>query len=784
MQKIEDVIYLIDSEEKEKTKSFIFRYINRWPWFITLIILGVLVGFFKYKNTPNTFLITSRILVEGNVNDINSVLAFNNLPQDGTNNTNKENKIQILRSFSLYRNTIENLKWDYSWYRKRLMYNEDLYKNEPFELKFSAESTNAKNVAIEITPVDGSQFNVSIKDETYMNGFPQKIEINENVKFGEPFKNEFFNFTLNKGKHFSEETYVLVFNDIDVLTSGYLQRTNISSDEEKSDIISISIQGQAKQREADFINELVSVLIEFGMENKFESSKNTVEFIDSQLDKLKNSLDTAEDNISSYRKNNQAMDLGQEAQTVYNQLEEIEKEQYLTNLQLDFYTNAQQNIDDAKKMEEVVNPSVVGISDENLTSMLTSLRDLYRRKEVLSYSVQDKNPSYILLEKEIKVARNALEQTLKNQQKVTELKMQSLNNRYNSIQGKLKRLPDREKQLIGVQREFNLSNEFYTYMLQKKTEASISKASITPEIRIIDKAIVEAATYVGPNLVLNVAAGLIGGSVIPFIFITLMGFFNNKIENVYEIERGIKIPVFDGIMSHKYKVKLPVINHPRSGIAESFRGLKTNINTLLDQTGPKIITINSLIPGEGKSFISSNLSAVISKTNKKVLLIGADLHKPTLHNYLGIKESFGLVDYLKDEKKIEDIINSTSIPNLFFIQTGLTTDNPSDLMDSKKFEKLIEKSRTMFDYVIIDNAPLLLVPDAILISQFADIVLFILRINFSHKGQIKEINKIVEFNKIGLSAVVINSTPESGYAYGYGSRKKYWKKGYGEFKGK
>jgi capsular exopolysaccharide synthesis family protein len=283
---------------------------------------------------------------------------------------------------------------------------------------------------------------------------------------------------------------------------------------------------------------------------------------------------------------------------------------------------------------------------------------------------------------------------------------------------------------------------------------------------------------------INVAAGLVGGGIIPFIIITLFIFFNNKIETVHEVERGVKIPVFEGIMRHKYKTKLPVVHHPRSGIAESFRGLKTNINTILEKTDSKVISINSLIPGEGKSFISSNLSAVLSKTNKRILLIGADLHKPTLHEFLGIKESFGLSNYLNNEKSLDDIIAPTSIPNLSFIQTGDIPENPSDLLDSMKFEKLIEQTRKLFDYIIIDNAPLLLIPDAILTSQFSDIVLFILRINYSHKSQIKQINKIVEFNKIESAAVVLNDMPESGYGYGYGYgyRKKYWKKGYGEFK--
>ena len=782
MERIEEIIKLMDSKEGEKTTNLILKYTKRWPWFLGFCLFGILFGYFIFRNTPDTYQVSSKILVKGEEKELNSVLSFNNRTSNTRDNSNINNNFGILRSFTLYRKALENLGWDYSWYQKKLMYNADLYKNDPFELIIPADGTNAKNIPVEIRMINNTEYNIRIEGETWKNGYAQKIDIDENLKFGAAFSNDFFNFIINKGNGSLSETYILVFNNLDALTKRYLAKTSVYSEEENSDIITLMIEGEVRQKEADFLNELNNVLIEFWLENKYESSENSVKFIDSQLEKLKGSLGKAEENVSNYRKNNQAIDLGKEAQTVSENLHQIEQEQYLVQLQIDFYLNLQQYIGDAKKIEEMVNPSIVGITDENLTSMLTSLRELYKRKEVLSYSVQDKNPTLIIVDKEINVARNSLEATLKNQIQATELKMKSLNERYSAIQQKLIKLPDTEKKLIGVQRDFDLNNEFYTYMLQKKAEASISKASIAPEVQIIDPAIEAASKQTGPNLIMNIAAGFLGGGIIPFIFISLLLVFNNKIESIHEVENGTNLKVLEGIMRHKFKVKLPVIHHPRSGIAESFRGLKTNINTLVENTNAKVISINSLIPGEGKSFISSNLSAILSKTNKKVLLIGADLHKPTLHDFLDVKKSFGLSNYLNNEKSIEDIITETSVPNLFFIQTGSIPDNPSDLMDSIKFEKLMEQARKMFDYVVIDNAPLLLIPDAILTSQFSDISLFILRINYSHKAQIKQINKIVEFNKIENAAVVLNDMPESGYGYGYGYRKKYWKKGYGELK--
>ena len=781
MEKIEEIINLIDSHEKKQDKNFFLKYLKKWPYFVIFCMVGSILGYFYYRESPNTYQVASKILIKKDEGSINSVISFDNpvLASMG-NKTNIENQIGILKSYTLYKKALDNLNWETSWFRKELLYNAELYNNPPFELVIPPNGINAQNIPLEIVALNENEYRIIAKGETNLNGYPQEIDIDKVMRFGAPFLNEFFNFSINKRNGEIGETYYLNFNNLNSLTSRYLKKTDISLVDINSDLISIMIEGPNIQKEADFINELNDVFTQFGMENKNKSSEKSVEFIDSQLARIKQSLGTAEENFSNYRKNNQVMNLGQEAQVVYTRLEEIEQEQYLTQLQIDYYKDLEQYLDNSEKIDEMVNPSVIGITDVNLNGMLSRLRDLYSRRGVLSLSVQEKNPQLIVVEKEIKVTRDGLEETLKNQLKVTESKLESLKERYNTIQARLKKLPETERKLIGIQREFDLNNELYTYMLQKKAEASISKASIASEVQVIDRALVEAAVQTGPNMLINVTAGLIVGMMIPFAFITLLGFFNNKIETREEIEKGSKIPVLEGIIKHKYKVNLPVIHHPRSGIAESFRGLKSNLNAILERPGPKVVSINSLVPGEGKSFISSNFSAILTKSKKKVLLIGADLHKPTLHNFLGVKESFGLSNYFKDEKNFEEILSKTSVPNLSFIQSGPIPQNPSDLLDGVKFEKLIDQARKMFDYIIIDNAPLLLVPDAILTSSFSDISLFILRINYSHKEQIKQINKVIDFNRIKRSAIIINEAPDRGYGYG----NKYWKKGYGEYKHK
>lgn len=779
MENIEEIVQRLDLENENNFKNEIHKYIKKWYWFVLFGSIGFIVSFFIFKNSPYTYVVNSRVLVQIQNEEINSVLSFDDNSANSANrNMGIDNKIAILKSYSLFNRALQNLNWTTTWYQKELLFNKELYPNKPFEILIPHDAKNARGVEIEITALSEKEYHLLVKGEGYINGHSKNIDIDEVIQFGVPFVNDVFNFTLKPGNGTVGVTYELKFNNLSSLTNYYLGKTDISIYNQNSNLINISITGTNRQKEADFINELNRVFIQYGLENRNSSSEKSVEFIDSQISRIKSSLGSAEETYSAYRRNNNVMNMGQEAQMVSTQLKNIEQEQYLNQLQLDYYNNLLKYLDDSKKIEEIVNPSVVGITNSNLDNLLTNLRTLYGRKEVLSYSVRDKNPAFVLVEKEISIARDGLETMVKNQLNTAKDNKESLQERYNIVQSRLKKLPETEKRMIGIQRELNLNSELYTYLMQKRAEASISQASIAPEVKVLDDAMVETAKFVGPNLVRMVGVGVLGGLFIPFLTITLLSLLNSKIEKRDEIERYSQIPVFEGIIKHKYKDNLPVVKHPRSGIAESFRGLKSNLIALFDNPKCIVVAINSLIPGEGKSFIASNFSVILAKSNKKVLLIGADLFKPTLHKYFMLMETDGLGSFLKGEKEFEEIIINTNIPNLNFIQGGAIHQDPSDLTDTPRFEQLIETARNLYDYIIIDNPPLMLIPDTILSSRFSDISLFILRINFSHKDQIKQINRIVNFNKIQKSAIVINEVP--GRDYGYG--KKYWVKGYGEHK--
>lgn len=777
MEKIEDFLDSIESKDKEIRQNVILKYIKNWYWFLLFCILGAVGGFVVFKLTPASYKVQSRLLIPTEDNALSALLPFDSpiMPK----NQKIENQIGILQSFTLYKKALENLGWKTTFYSNQGYYWFELYENKPFEITVPNGAYNTSGFELEIVALNDFEFEITGDGEIFQDGANQKVQFKERGKFNSPFKNAHFEFVLDKKNCIPGEKYILFFNDFNQLTQNYLKSVKITLEDNKSELINVQLVGPNPKKSADFINELNQVFISFGMKKKNQTSENSINFIDTTLVGISNSLKNAELNLSNYRKDNKVLDMGTEATVIYQKLEEIENEKYLAKMRIDYYRNLQSYMGDAKKIKQMVNPSIIGVTDPGLTSLLPKLTDLYSKREVLSYSVEPNNPSLILLEKEIQNASNALLENLNNLLKNAEIEMQSMENRFAAIQARLEKLPDTERKLVSIQRDFTLNNELYTYMLQKKAEASISLASNIPQVQIIDDAMVEAAEQVGPNLMMNVIAGLGLGFVIPFIFILLADLFNTKLETIEEVSKLTKLPTLDGIIHSNYKNSLPVFNNPQSGIAESFRVLKVNLRNALNNPDKKVISVNSLVSGEGKSFISSNLASILSMgaNEKKVLLIEGDLRKPMLNGLFGKNGGIGLSSYLSHDNNFNEIVIETPYPNLFFIPAGDMPSNPTELLENGRFANFIEEARKRFDYVILDNAPVSLVPDGLMTSKHADANIFILRLNYSRKKEVREINKTIDVNGIKNAIIVINDAPNNRFGYG----NKYWKNGYGNY---
>jgi len=335
-------------------------------------------------------------------------------------------------------------------------------------------------------------------------------------------------------------------------------------------------------------------------------------------------------------------------------------------------------------------------------------------------------------------------------------------------------MPRTQRELLGIERKFKLNDAIYTFLLQKKAEAQIARASNTPDSEIVDKALIYNVSLIAPHRKVNYILSIIIGLVLPFLIIIVADFLNTKINEVKLVEDITGLPVLGHIHHNKTKSNAIIVDFPKSPIADSFRLVRTNLNFFAKGKKKLVLLITSSISGEGKSFSAINIASVYALFGKKTCLLGFDLRRPGLYKDFGLKNDKGITSYLINDAKIENIIQKTSIENLDLISSGPIPPNPVELIASDKTNELFEELKELYDYIIIDTAPLGVVTDSLLLFQYADVNIFTMRLRFTKKDIFITNLKSLESKEFSNVALLINDVKASDGAYAYSYKSKYY----------
>jgi len=779
MRKIESFSNTLEKEDSVAIKKFLHRLLRNSPWLLLSVCVGVLAAIVITKSLKPAYHSKALLLIKEEADP--NVMREGDVNQSLTKDININNHIGVLKSFSLNKQVLANLDWATTWYKTQLFRDKELYGDEPFIITMNREGKNAYDVPVHISMVDSLTYRVKVNDSFTYDGVNTSVNISETKKFGEAFNNRYFNFTVWKKAANPEGSYYFKFNDPHGQTVEYTSKLEVDTEESTSNLINIGLVDTDPKKTADYLNELCKVFIQFGLIEKNRKSSNTVKFIDNQLTGVIDTLNETGQNFTSFRAANQIINIGQEGDLITQKLGQLETERQEEQARLTYYQNLNNYMNDKEKMQQVIAPSVVGITDPTLTNLITRLTDLYNRREVLSYSVQEKNPSLVLVKNEIAMATQTLKENLTNLLNNSRITLSNLDRRIAGMRAQLQAYPKTEQELMNIQRTFDLNNELYTYLLKKRAEAAITHASNVSDAQVIDQAEESTATIISPNPVFNIVAGGLAGLTIPIFFMLIGAYFNDRINSAEEIEQLTSIQIVGNIVNNSHrKEPTPAIKYPRSALAESFRELRTNLRFLYKHENSKVISVNSVIPREGKSFTAVNLASMIAMNSMKVLLIDCDLRKPSLHKQFGCQNYSGLSTFLITQHEKQDIIQKTKIENLFLIAGGPVPPNPSEILETGRLEGLIKEARDEYDYIIIDNAPLSLVSDGIIISQFTDVNLFVLRQDYSEKGEVRFINHMHVNKSMKNAGIVLNDIHIRKHAQvGYYGAQYIYKHNYG-----
>ncbi len=770
-------------EDEIDIKRLFFLLLRKWYWLLICLVLGIAGAYFygKYQH-PKYVNDTSLVATESNKGfDIESM--FMPAMQQSMGSA-VLNEIAILQSYTLNHKAIESLNWRTAWYFKDLFIWNDLYLNEPFIVRELDEGKNAEGIMIEIRPVSDKQFKISAAGVTKAGNVVTEINFSETGTYGKPFKNKYFHFTLypkNDAVNLLGKQYRFQFLNINKTTYSYLKRINIDLTEKFGEVVKLSLEGIEPMRDIHYLNQLISVYLDLKLDQQTKTQKRSLEFIDEQLSGISESLSDAESTFTEFRSENQIIDITSQGSMVMEQLSEIEREKSQYQMQLDYFLNLQSYLGKDENVDKIVTPSVVGIQDPTLNALVMKLTELYSRRQVLSFSARENNPTLILINQEISQVNGQLRENLVNLIDNAKLTIKSLDKRYRRINNELNNLPQQEQELINIRRKYELTSEIYTFMLQRRTELEIALAGTVVDIQIVDPAMLERTVPTGTSKLLILLMGAFLGLFFPVLLILISDFFNSTIHFQEDVEKLTPLSIVGNVLHNTTKSELVVVKNPSAPITESYRTIRTNLSYKFTSANEKVIGLHSVSPAEGKTFNAVNLASIIAMNDKKTVLVGGDLRKPRLHKIFDIPNKTGLSNYLAGQASSSDIMLKTKIDNLWIIPSGPTPPNPAELLERDYFVKLIQELKEKFDYIVIDNAPVSLVTDGLITSRQSDLNLFVLRYGVSKKDQLSFINDIAQKGVMNNPAIIINDIKLDRFNYGYSySYKYYHSKGYGE----
>jgi tyrosine-protein kinase Etk/Wzc len=757
-------------------KKFYFRMLGKWYWFVSSIFIGLLVAFLYNRYMPPEYSIQSSLIVNQYESGIKRLNLSQNIGNERNIDVLSQDHAGRLTSYILSLNTLESLEWNISWFRKTLLYGKDLYNNEPFRVILLPNKTNLTEVPVFITKISDTEFQLDVDAKTKIGSLTIPVKFSQKGKFGEPFENKDFNIIIEKvgGVFVDGKRFYFVINNLNKLALQYQKKLKVISNEKKPDMMEVIFSENNAERGVDFLNRLEQTYVNYGLTEKNRVAENTMKFIDSQLKNVTDSLSFSANRFTNFRTHAQAIDLNQEGGLVMQKQEALETERAALESRLAYLRELRNDMNDVKLMKQVVVPSVFGITDQTINTLVTRLSDLYSRREVLSFSVQEKAPSLILLDKEIQLTNNMLAQNINTLLTNTETELDNLIRRAGGFSSQLSLLPRTEQQLSSLKRSFDLNNELYTFLLKMRAESAITYASNQPDVKVLDPARIETTKKTSPMTLFSYLVGLILGIFVPISTFISIDLISSSIQSKEDVEEITNLPVAGMIVHNKGKKDLVVLENPRSNITESFRLLRTNLKYIMAGDDKKVIAVQSTISGEGKSFVSMNLASVLAMNNLKVLLVGVDMRMSTLHNSLKSSNKKGLSTYLSLQDKFDDIIESTPIGNLCYVPSGPIPPNPAELLENVQFERFIIEAKSRFDYIVLDSPPISLVADGIITGRHADVNLFVIRFRYSSKEQVKFINEHDMRKTLPNLALVLNDAVKDNFGSGnyYNSRNK------------
>ncbi len=752
-------------------KAVFSLLLTNWYWFLAGAVMGLLAARFYIGHTLPIYETSATILINEDENrplvDNTQLLQGLGLP-GGMQNI--ENQMMILKSRDLIEQTLRELPFEVEFYIKTLRNELPIYPETPVKVIAENEIPLPRNTEFYIDYLGGESFTLYSKEDHFpyrkTAAFGELIDYNGSIFSVECRDYEW----LEKNQ---DEQLCFVIHSRNNLVGNFSNRLRVDKISRDASMLRISIVGTNRQRDADFINLHLEGFQYVSLDKKNQEADRRIQFIDSQLDWISDTLSTTESRLQQFRSTHRVMNLSTQGQSIVAQVTLLENEKARLNLEANYFDYLADYLTESSTGEIPIVPITMGINDAGLTRLVEELATL--QGQLATTGAGELNPLQRNLEQRVRSTKDALRETLNGLRRANSLARSENQDQINRANAQASALPATERMLVGIERKFRLNDELYTFLLETRAEQQMQKASNKADSEIIDRADARFSMLIAPDPLKINFMGLFAGVGIPFLVIFLSFLLDNKIkeEEIYQLT---KIPVIGSVNRNTAKRDTVVFDEPNSNIAEAFRILRSKMQFFTKEAVSPVIMVTSTMPGDGKSFISANLASVYSLLGKKTVLIGFDLRKPKVHEDFNLENTRGVSTWLIGQDKLDDVIHQTQYENLYIIPAGPIPPNPSELTALPRTGELFEKLRSRFDFIIVDSSPIGIVSDTYYLASMADVSLLVVRHGRSMKDLfIKTVSEIDNSQLKGVS-ILINDVKSTIKHYGYSEKYGYTKK--------
>ncbi|WP_194778573.1 GumC family protein [Pararhodonellum marinum] len=768
-------------------KYYLIKYSRYWPLYLTCILIGLVLVFLYHRYTVEQYEVRGSILIKRNVSPEVRILDRANI---FSSPNNLENDILLFTSKNLASEALNKLHFDVSYYASTNIKEVELYDKSPIKVSVDWDHPQLESGLIQLTKISEKEFELSREDKGFFDfisaqagGPVDEGILGKPLQFGDTLQTDKTKFAVQeiKSMRVGEKMSFMIHNPSS-LVEQYSKSVTVRPLNNFGTVLQVIMVSTVVEKGRDYVNALMDAYLEYDLREKNQISENTLKFIEEQMYIVEDSLRSVESRMLNFKVSNKMMDVTTEFGGMLNNIQSLEEYIQSLNFELSYYNSLKAYLDrKAMDYSEVVAPSMVGINDGVLNGFTQSLMSLSLERRKLLAAVNDNHPDVKKLDDQIDRLRDNIYENIQNLVQNTQDRKKEALKRLETVDKEFSKLPQAESSYTNIFREYKLRENLYNYLLEKRAEAGIAKASNVSDNSILDYA--KKGSLIFPQKPKNYGMALGLGFFIPLGFLLFYHYMNNKIMDQIQLKNAIRIPLLGTIGFSDKGTNMLVAEFPKALVSESFRSLRSALFYIASEKKCKRILVTSSVSGEGKTFVSLNLAAAMALSGKKTVIVGMDLRKPKISQYVGVSNKKGLSSFLVGKAEREDIVKETKYENLYLIPSGPVPPNPAELLLKDKMGTLLEELELEFDVIIMDTPPVALVSETMDLLRFSDVNLYIIRQDYTHKKHLLMINDLYANDQIHNFYAVFNGLKAggdtydfAGYNYGYGYNYSYMRK--------